>query len=1080
MSSVAQADVICSGSYTELKGVMDQNFKNPKEANDCVTNFINQLQNVKVVYKDNLMVLIPNNESQKVKVIKFETPSPTEKAVWGQDRILLHKKPLSKDQWHYKSGRKHLRDDFLESLQKENNLPNQSIDWSGNDDNNITFPQCEKLSCPKGERFNSITCLCEAKDCSEKKVQAEQKKCSDYLKKNENAKSYEIEFLAKYNPDTCNCEMDKNSGKYIPPRERECTEGTAEWNNKKDECEKRSDNQATYAWINCKCKKTKMFCDGKYATKLELNQAKESCESTPNNKWVKCFCEDKNGEKQCSYKEKRKMVGSFEKDKMSFNRDEGSEQHWNNEPITRHGPCDIENWLSKIGSTKKDVKHCDDYEKLVIKKNGIDNDDFKEKRFFCTKCKDGYEPNTTTTSIEGVNDDWMEDPAYTYVTSCTKVPCSSDRDGRREKECKERNTKEKNDKGIYFEWKDCKCKKEKIPDEGIPGECRNTISRRELERCQAREGEIVFSENGCHCSAPCYETIVDKDTKQVGTNDCIFDGIKVVGINPEFAETAADFGQKAVCENPEIKSDIDTQKAELMKKCQERADALPGDMTLGTSVELEVNVTSTMTCKEKVEVKTSGFADKIPGLVGGLDLKEEFTNNGKPITDPSKIDCSKDKLSYKPRDFKGTGSFKTSDLKEFECNNVLAMYNEISGRANSYIDEINGKNISDKEKIELIKQSFKANVFATANREPHGETSVDHKTLSDRRAQSMQKFYTDKVIEAAKDKGLSITAEDLKTNSRTDVMAFFGPPSKNVSANLKDQNYVACKHNKDPKKLYQCMVDLHINQEIPKLASLDQERGSHLATNFAAAVKKSEYFNKYLAQTGFSGDFKLDSEQGLASYKQFLYNQYDNWTSDSKNFLNLMKIFDLDASYSGEKENVTEAQSKLAFKCSIDIEELYRSEPIFASQEVRYGNRPGLVDSFRKDCREDYEKMIGNLMNDFKQKNASEYEDLKKEMKEDFPENWEKKLNKEVRKRAKKEWRKAKYNTRQVTKAQGGEKRWRGGSDDKNNHSETYNNVIEPGVKSGQWENDTFKHKLIGPQGDKKAPPGSLGPSQAE
>jgi hypothetical protein len=76
-----------------------------------------------------------------------------------------------------------------------------------------------------------------------------------------------------------------------------------------------------------------------------------------------------------------------------------------------------------IGSEKKDIKNCDDYEKLVIKKKGYETaatPNFKEKRFFCTKCKDGFKPVTNTSSIEGVNDDWMEQNAYEHVSECLK------------------------------------------------------------------------------------------------------------------------------------------------------------------------------------------------------------------------------------------------------------------------------------------------------------------------------------------------------------------------------------------------------------------------------------------------------------------------------------------------------------------------------------------------------------------------------------------------------------------------------------------------------------------------------------
>ena len=1060
------SQIECTGSFRELKGVMGQNFESAKQANDCLLKLIQHYQSTGLAtIRDTgkVLVLIPKDKNQKAEVIKYNSASKNEKDKWGQDKILIHSESFKRDGWKFITGKASLRN----GVQDKDKLDENDIDWSR--DRNSIIVSCVKKSCGQGERYNSFTCACEKKDCSPSKVAKEKQECSEYISQNSKGKKYEIEFLAKYDESSCQCIKDKNPS-FIPPKKRACAQGTEEYLAKAKACSDRTDNEASFTLNDdCKCEKTKKFCDGRFATRLEYDKAKESCESQANHKWVDCECRDPNGQKLCSYKEKRK--NSEEKRKMSFNRDEGSEQHWANEPDYRQGPCDIKNWLSKIGSTKKDVNHCDEYEKLVIKKNGLGDDDFKEKRFFCTKCKEGYSPNTTSTSIEGVNDVWMEQPAYTYVTSCEKIkspPCSAPRFERRKQECREKNNEPKNkERGISYSWDDetCKCDKDRDPtwDDEIPKECANKISKSELKRCESRGGDIVFSDNGCHCDAPCYETIVDNDQVQVGS-ECVPDGSKPTGFMAQFIENAEDLSKKE-CDGVTSGSNLEEKKRELLEQCQQQASSKPGQHGVRSeSIELSVKMTSTVTCPPiSIKQESGGFADKIPGLVGGLDLVKDFESDGKKISSADDIDCSKNKLTYKPQGHNNSaGSYNTKQMGQQQCENLKAMYNKVSQDAQKYVDAIvKIPNLTNAQKVEKLKQHFKADVFATANRSPHGSGKVDHQTLSQKRADSMRDFYTSKVVEAIQANGLNISVDDLKSNSSSSTIAYFGPPPKSGYENDNDPNYKICKLLKDAKKRYECMVDLHIEYELDQLKKNDEQKQGHLSENFAKAVMDHKQFKDY-----FGGqvpkDFDLYGKEGMEKYKEFLYKQYDKEAGVMDDFLDTMKIFDLNANSQMSIDNTKTIESDLKLTCTINYEDLYRDSPIFTSHEVRYGKRPGLVDSFSKECREDYEQLLDKIVDDYKKKNPDAYEARKRELKEDFPENWEKKFNREMRKMARKEWRKAKYNTRQVTKAVDGQGRWKGGSDEENNRSEIYDEMIQPGVENKTWENNQYKNKPTG------------------
>jgi len=266
------------------------------------------------------------------------------------------------------------------------------------------------------------------------------------------------------------------------------------------------------------------------------------------------------------------------------------------------------------------------------------------------------------------------------------------------------------------------------------------------------------------------------------------------------------------------------------------------------------------------------------------------------------------------------------------------------------------------------------------------------------------------------------------------------------------------------------MVDSHVLKELSQLNSFAQQsKNANLASGFAKKIIDNSGFKEFASKSRPDidlGQLDLFSNEGKELYGNFLK---DLHTTDPKSpkhavlqgILDNMKIFDLNASTSGEVNTDKTEQVDVKASCSIFYDDLWKDEPVFTEREVRYGNRPSTVQSFTRECREDYEKMLTTITDDYKKRNPQDYEDLKKELQADFPEDWEKKLNRKMRKMAKKEWKNAKKNTKEVGKALGSERRWRGGSDDKMNYSETYDQVIQPKVEQENWNNRDYKSRSL-------------------
>jgi hypothetical protein len=529
-----------------------------------------------------------------------------------------------------------------------------------------------------------------------------------------------------------------------------------------------------------------------------------------------------------------------------------------------------------------------------------------------------------------------------------------------------------------------------------------------------------------------------------------------------------------------VKNDFAEKREQLIRDCKTQTGGTDANGNRLPSIELEVMVTNEVSCPPIVIEETSnGFADKIPGLVGGLDLKKDFKFNGKGITDPSSLDCSKGSLTYNPATPASEGKhFKPNALSKQQCENVKAMYGSVKEKAEHYVKTIMGnQDLTQAEKISLIQSNFKANVFATANRLPHGKNAVDHTELSEKRASSMRDFYTEQVAEEIKKYDPSFNPAKLKENSSIATIPYFGPPPKSGYEQEKDANYVACRNEvhaktkiqtERAKLVYECMVKNHVEEEMDKLKLLDDKNQSHLASNFSKAITSNPQFKAYLAGAGKDAtNFDIYLNKDL--YQDFLVKQYNKPNSDVDSFLDTMKIFDLDASSKISLDVDKTVQTPLKMKCNLNYEDIDKPVPEIADHTVYYGKRPGFVERFKKDCRENFDQMLDKLQAEL----AKENEDLKKELIDEYGvEKGNKKFNKKMRDLARKQWRYAKYNTKQVNKELDGHNRWNqfDGShaedDGRLNKTGTFDKIIKPSIEAeeqgtGDWDQTKYKNKSL-------------------
>lgn len=1009
--------------------------------------------------------------------------------------------------------------------------------------------------------YNDVTCKCEdrIKECSEEKRTAERKKCKDLKASNSQILAEYRVMTYSFNESRCKCIKDKLDPP--PGGGLKCAKDPIKLREKRSDCTKKNDllNNKYFSFDikSCKCEKTKMLCGNKYwdktnhvnlTTKYENDKA--ACLSVKTNKWIDCGCISTLGDKLCRYKEVRKIVGKFAANKAVFTigKTEDNNYQFNkngerttdfadekDEVRTDYGPCGMEDWLKNKGSDKKQIQHCKTYEKLKIKGTAFSsNERFNTKKYFCIACKHGYKEITSVTSIDGINDDAkldinldikinsMEQPSYKYVTSCqkTKNKCYGERFKRKKDRCNSKNNINNLKKGLTYTWDDqeCKCKNHDDVFDDIPPKCIEKVSKRKINRCYDRDGE--FDEETCKCTLPTpikndkcdgYDRVVDTDEVETGKVTCDFDQTAITS-----SLQATDLSEKvngAIKENCQdlILGDDGTKSRDngrsisfddIEKECAKMVELDPSLISAEKGVsEKKVKVTfeisRQVTCSVTSTNKNSGFADKIPGLVGGLDLENDFLYKGKKITDPSQIDCDKG-ITYKPKNVKSAeGKYKSSVTGD-KCKNVIDMYNSIKGDANSFVKSIwDMKGLTDDKKLELIKENFKADVTATANRVGHPAGYANHDDLSERRANSMSDFYINQVVSSIPE-GVNTAGlfDTLKEKSKPDTIAYFGPQYassnstfKKMSDNKTDPVYKEAKDNfpslttKEEnmtkseairtgntkvlgalKQIYNETIKHHINVELNQL-----EHNESVANNFSNSIMNNDQFK------AFAGD-KISGTslyENIDLYEKFLQGQFNKSNKDQNEFLDTMKIFDISAASSftaDNKETVIDTDTR---ECKMNYEDRYKLNPVMKDVSVHYAKRPGFVERFKKECRDEYKEEINELIGEIDKKLGGTDSQLYKDLYDRYEDasKAKEKYYKKVRKMAKKQWRFAKYNTRSVAKdnENGVHRRWNrpngdhNEKDGKTNFTQTYDHIkneIQPNP-ADTWSPGDHKYKTM-------------------
>jgi hypothetical protein len=1093
---------------TFVNEIMADMKSSPKAVNDCIVQNLKHIEKYATVkYTKKAVIIIPNDENKKVEVLKFNSVSGSKKEAWGSEKVFIKNGFFRKDNWETHSGRRKLRKDSeVMAILEGDDMLGRKINWSRKIDSAfIDESACVKKKCDPGYSYNKVSCECEANGCSEEQLKKVTIQCNEKIEAN---KEIDVEYRKfSYILDTAACRCNKspieNSDGSIPGDGLKCVNDPVKLRAKRADCTAKNDTKKNkYYSFNikkCKCESQKMLCEGKYwdpDNKINLTKNyeddKAACLSVATNKWVDCECLDKRGDKQCRYKEIRKPVGSFRRNKMVYT---DLHEHFDNETNKMRrefGPCGMDNWLANIPQPPK-VKHCADREKFKIKGKDYSSgkgERFKTTRKFCIKCKVGYEEVRKIIAIDGINDDSkgeigsFEEPAYSYVTECKKSTkkCSSKRDINRMNSCKDkRNDPKYVKRGVIWNWnpETCRCDKEREKPDKVPKTCMDKISDKKIQICTDRDG--VIDPETCKCDVPCYDMVSKTYQRESGEVTCDY---TPTGINQDNIEALLNSGEdvgEALC--PEnmtevMRGDKVAPKIEALRdKCKQEllamGEPVGSDSTITTTI--SVKVSQQVECQLNNTTDNTGFADKIPGLVGGLDLTKDFTFNHQEITDPSKIDCSNGTLRYNPTLGPKEGKYKTSGLTQYECQNVVEMYNGIKGQADKFVNSIMDiENLTVDKKLELLKNNFSANVTATANRIPHiGNESATHEELSNRRAKSMMDFYVKQV--ANNPKVPQAKREDLlkaiENKPQAENIAYFGPQyaSKNMTlatmikvagpasegcskwlTNLSDTDLAKTKRYATGnvatamENYYICTLDYHVETELQELEYKATKLGTKVDENFANSLRENPIFKKYLKDKKLPENYNVFGDK--ETYREFLVGLYDMNTEDQKAFLNSMKIFDINASSNFDIRNNYDFESEQKVTCNVPIGELYKENPVMEDYTVAYGRRPGFIERFSKKCRDDYDAMIEDEMGRLKA--SGDYDQLMLDLKERYPDSWEKRFNRKIRKMAKKNWRDSKYNTRSVTKGNDGDERWNkfGGKhaegDGRKNYTETYNQDI--------------------------------------
>jgi uncharacterized protein (UPF0147 family) len=1037
----------------------------PKDINKCLNQNVQHLQNTygnRFVDTGDAIVILPERAGDKAVAWKYRSENAN--GEWGADKVFIRNSILDKGNWSAKSGGRRLRDDpqVIDAL-NELGIPLDAIEWHR--DRKDVFistgegSQCQRKRCGRRSSWDPIACECVDRTCENK----EEKENSCLDQNQEGVHNYEIEFTYSFNEKLCKCEKEKNEG-FIPPRKRSCAPTTEEYVQKQKDCAEKTDPERGVSFElndDCKCEKTKTFCDGKL-TKSEYQERKTACKEAEGD-FIDCECQNPGGEKQCFYKEKRRFAGDLFSHSMRFNGSDKSQEHFANEAPPRYGPCDMENWLATIGSERRDIDNCKNYEKLKIKKRGEDaGDNFTTKRFLCSECKSGFDPVETETNIDGVNDDWMEQSHMSYISACVESDnkCVGKRFERREKRCQKKNNDPDNvARGITFTWNKttCKCEKDKEEEtdtDEVPEVCMDKVSNREIRRCLKIDG--YFDEQTCECQAPCYEILGREDTYDTGEKTCRYLGSEIIDATAleDFTEENTNAVEEGQCD--EViggRSNAEKIKA-LQEKCIEQMAQEGQEGVQSKTVNLDIQLSEQVQCKLSRTYEGAGFADKIPGLVGGLDLDKDFVNsNGSPLTLPEGIIdaddfCSKNTIKYKPQNNPYDGNFKTSSLNGNECKNVVDIYNDVKKKAMDFVGSIESEELTVDQKAELLSNGFNSSVTASANRVPHGPSAVNHTELSQQRADSMNTFYKEEVINSITDPQLKAKVSEMLAghNGVSNNISYFGPQYASNSSSIAkwapkgDPSAAECmqlinltedekkvprsqandKIKAEMKKYYDCTVDYHVNQEIENLRLKSEELQTNTAQNFSAAIRKNPIFVDYAAQNNIDAE-NFDIFNNKDEYASFLKTMYNRSVADQKELLNSMKIFDIDVSAGGGINYTQEVLSDINVTCKVNYQDLYAEDPVLQTVDVLYGKRPGFFRRMNRECIDEHRKLIDELQEQISGQNLA----LKDELIDRFgEEKGTRKFNRKMRRQARKEWRKSKRNTRQVRKNEDGSAGW--------------------------------------------------------
>jgi hypothetical protein len=1085
--------------------VGDSGNHTPKEINNCINQNVEHLKNSygkRFVDTGDAIVILPKREGQKAIAWKYSEPGSA--SGWDAEKVYIKKSFLSGGNWTSQSGGQRLRD---------HELVNKAIEDLGIDPNSIRWKrdrkdvyidsgegsQCQRKRCGRRSSWDPISCQCVDRVCED--VETKEKACTD--QNQSGVHKYEVEFTYSFNKQLCKCNKEKNDT-FIPPRKRSCAPSTVEYVQKQKDCAAKTDPDTGVSFElndDCKCERTRTFCNGEM-TKAEYKDEKQACKEA-GGELIDCKCVTDSGDKKCRYKEKRKFAGDLFSKIMNFNGSDKTQEHFANETPPRYGPCDMEDWLKTVGSPSKNVENCKDYEKLKIKKRGSeDGDNFTTKRFLCNKCKSGFDPVMTETSIDGVNDDWMEQSHMSYISKCVESnnKCEGRRFEKRKRKCKDKNKIQKYiDRGITFDWnpETCKCDKEKSDDEDdtdtdeVPKVCMDKVSQHEIRRCLKADG--VFDENTCECDAPCYEVLGQEEVYDTGETSCRYDGTEVAGdpVVELLSEEVTDPVEEGSCDEV-VGGREHKEKIKLLEeKCKEQMAQEAQEGVKSKSVTLDIKLSDQVNCSITRKFEGAGFADKIPGLVGGLDLDKDFVDsNGNKLNIPDGIVdandfCSKNKIKYKPQENQYDGKFKSTNLNDSQCKDVVEIYNGVKKKAIDFVSAIESENLTSDQKAELLANGFNSTVTASANRVPHSSGYVNHNQLSEKRANSMNAFYKEEVINSIKDPQLKqkVSEQLAGHDGVSNNISYFGPQYVSSSSSIAKwapeadpsaqecMQYVNLTENekKVPKsqanekilaemrKYYDCTIDYHVNHEIENLRAKSDVYNTNTDENFALAIKQNPIFLGYALNNDIQvADFDIYNNKEV--YADFLKSMFDRSTENQKELLNSMKIFDIDVSAGGGLNYTQEVNSDIQVKCEVNYQDLYQEDPILQTVDVMYGKRPSFFRRMNGQCREQHKKLIDDLQDKVAQQNLA----LKDELVDRFgPERGLKKFNRKMRRKARKEWRKSKRNTRQVRKDNNGSTGWARENRD-NDNGDTFNSIKDGSIDTGDLRE--YKETTLTPE----------------